>query len=156
MVVPGTGHPGWSCSSTRTSWRCDWLVGPAQTVDRSTIKPERTVDLALAGSMTDYTWGVNGRTCDPTDPILVTEGEAIRLRMRNDAMMVRPMHIHGHTFTLTSSGVRKDTVLLPPMETVEVDVAADDPASGCSAATTSTISKPVRPPCSPTAPDPGP
>jgi len=99
---------------------------PAAAVARSTM-PDRTVDLALTGSMTEYVWGINGHTYDPTDPILVAGGESIRLRMRNETMMVHPMHLHGHTFALTSSGVRKDTVLVRPMESVEIDVLADNP-----------------------------
>lgn len=100
---------------------------PTAAVDRSTTKPGRTVDLALTGSMADYTWGINGRVYDPSDPILVTGGETVRLRMRNETMMVHPMHLHGHTFALAGTGVRKDTVLVGHMETVEIDVLADNP-----------------------------
>ncbi|MDH4076460.1 MAG: multicopper oxidase family protein [Acidimicrobiia bacterium] len=100
---------------------------PTAGVARSTVTPERSLDLALTGSMTDYVWGINGRTYDPTSPLLISSGETLRLGMRNETMMVHPMHLHGHTFALTSSGVRKDTVLVPPMETVEIDVLADNP-----------------------------
>jgi len=35
--------------------------------------------------------------------------------------------MHGHTFGLVGSGVRKDTVIVRPMETVQVDLDADNP-----------------------------
>jgi multicopper oxidase len=53
-------------------------------------------------------------------------------------MMFHPMHLHGHTFqvvqptgrgagTGTAPGARKDTVLVPPKQTVEVDFDTDNP-----------------------------
>ena len=45
--------------------------------------------------------------------------------------MFRPIHLHGHTFQVmegpTASGARKDTVLVPPKQTVEVDFDTDNP-----------------------------
>jgi FtsP/CotA-like multicopper oxidase with cupredoxin domain len=43
-------------------------------------------------------------------------------------MMTHPMHVHGHTFALPN-GLRKDTVLVPPMSQLQVDVQADNPGS---------------------------
>ena len=37
-----------------------------------------------------------------------------------------PLHVHGHTFALPS-GLRKDTVLMAPMQSVAIDVEADNP-----------------------------
>ena len=36
------------------------------------------------------------------------------------------MHLHGHTFQVRG-GPRKDTVLVPPLQTVEVDFDTDNP-----------------------------
>ena len=50
--------------------------------------------------------------------------------MRNESMMFHPMHVHGHTFALTGAtgpGIRKDTVNVLPMQTVAVDLQADNP-----------------------------
>ena len=44
--------------------------------------------------------------------------------------MFHPMHLHGHTFQVVQPdgpGARKDTVLVPPMQTVEVDFDTDNP-----------------------------
>lgn len=40
-------------------------------------------------------------------------------------MMYHPMHVHGHTFALVppaGPGIRKDTVIVPPMSTVSIDL----------------------------------
>jgi FtsP/CotA-like multicopper oxidase with cupredoxin domain len=43
--------------------------------------------------------------------------------------MVHPLHIHGHTFGLVGSGLRKDTVLVRPMESLPIELQADNPGS---------------------------
>jgi len=42
-------------------------------------------------------------------------------------MMFHPMHVHGHTFALRDGGARKDTVIVRPMQALEVDLDADNP-----------------------------
>ncbi len=104
-------------------------AGPARLPQR---EPDSIQDLLLSGSMAPYVWTINGRTYDDAVPLTVREGEAIRLRIRNMSMMAHPVHVHGHTFQLGpagGAGPRKDTVLLPPMGGVDVDVAATNPGS---------------------------
>jgi hypothetical protein len=55
------------------------------------------------------------------------KGERVQLRFFNHSMMFHPMHLHGHTFALTRSGLRKDTVIVRPMQTVTVDLDATNP-----------------------------
>ena len=88
---------------------------------------DRAHDLVLTGSMAPYRWLLNGKTFPDADPLVVREGERVRLRFQNMSMMFHPMHLHGHTFALVGSGARKDTVIVRPMETVEVDLDADNP-----------------------------
>ncbi|MGZ8689999.1 MAG: multicopper oxidase domain-containing protein, partial [Aeromicrobium sp.] len=90
-------------------------------------KVDRRHDLRLGGSMGRYRWTINGKTFPDTDPFMVNEGERVRLRFQNRSMMFHPMHVHGHTFALTDGGARKDTVIVRPMDTVEVDLDADNP-----------------------------
>ena len=87
-------------------------------------------DLVLAGAMSPYAWTINGRTYDRTQALTVRQGQMSRMRIRNKSMMSHPIHLHGHTFQLGSAGgrgPRKDTVLVPSMGAVTVDVAADNP-----------------------------
>lgn len=55
--------------------------------------------------------------------------------------MFHPMHLHGHTFQVAGGGARKDTVIVRPMQQVDVDFDAETPASGSPTATTFTTPK---------------
>jgi len=90
-------------------------------------KVDRRHDLVLAGTMAPYRWTINGREFPEAEPLPVRQGERVRLRFKNMSMMFHPMHVHGHTFGLVAGGARKDTVIVRPMQTVEVDLDADNP-----------------------------
>ena len=57
----------------------------------------------------------------------------MRLQLINESMMFHPIHLHGHTFEVRATDgsalARKDTVLVAPMRTVEVDFDTDNPGS---------------------------
>lgn len=92
--------------------------------------PDRVQDVVLGGSMSGYRWTINGRPYDRTRALTVRQGELTRLRIRNATMMTHPVHVHGHTFQLGpagGAGPRKDTVLVPAMGKVDVDLLADNP-----------------------------
>ena len=42
------------------------------------------------------------------------------------SMMFHPMHVHGHTFAVNANGVRKDTVIVRPMQTIVADLDANN------------------------------
>jgi len=78
--------------------------------------------------MQPYAWGMNGVAFGHDTPIRTRSGARLRLQMTNETMMTHPMHIHGHTWSLPGSGgLRKDTVLVLPMQTVTADLQADNP-----------------------------
>ncbi len=87
--------------------------------------PDATVDLALQGSMKPYQWGINGAPFGKNDPLTVTAGQRLRINATNMTMMTHPLHLHGHTFALPS-GLRKDTVLMAPMQSLAIDLDADN------------------------------
>ena len=94
--------------------------------------PDTVQDIALAGSMRPYIWTINGRTYDQTVPLTIRAGQAGRMRITNHSMMSHPLHVHGHTLQLGAAGgngPRKDTVLVPPMGAVNVDLAATNPGT---------------------------
>ena len=103
----------------------DLRVAPEVQLRRRGV--DRTHDLVLGGSMAGYRWTINGKTFDEADPLEVRQGERVRLRLHNMTMMFHPMHVHGHTFGLRATGVRKDTVIVRPMQSIEVDLDADNP-----------------------------
>jgi FtsP/CotA-like multicopper oxidase with cupredoxin domain len=99
----------------------------APEVRLSARRVDRTHDFVLGGSMGDYEWTINGRTFDDAVPLEVRQGERVRLRLRNQTMMFHPVHVHGHTFAMRDTGLRKDTVIVRPMEALDLDLHADNP-----------------------------
>ncbi len=91
--------------------------------------PDRTFMAHLFGNMADYSWGIAG------EPIRVRKGERIEVEMMNMSMMAHPMHLHGHHFQVTGingtpfNGAMRDTVLVPPMQSVRFAVDANNPAN---------------------------
>ena len=100
---------------------------PAESVRLDRQSPDRRHDLVLGGTMSPYRWTINDKTFPEAEPLPLSQGERVRLRFANRSMMFHPMHVHGHTFALTRGGARKDTAIVRPMQTVEVDLEADNP-----------------------------
>ncbi|KXP08197.1 copper oxidase [Tsukamurella pulmonis] len=93
-------------------------------------QPDSTIKVALNGQMDPYAWGINGKKHGEDTPLRVSKGQRLRMQITNETMMLHPMHIHGHTWGLPGSGgLRKDTVLIKPMGSVEVDLDADNPGT---------------------------
>jgi multicopper oxidase len=99
-------------------------VEPVRLADRA---PDRTHRLELGGGMMSYRWTINGTTFDRAEPLLVRQGERVRLRFVNRTTMFHPMHVHGHTFAQPGGGARKDTVIVAPNQTVTVELDANNP-----------------------------
>jgi FtsP/CotA-like multicopper oxidase with cupredoxin domain len=90
--------------------------------------PDRTETIRLTANPSGYIHGIDGKSYPDSVPIIVREGERLRLRVVNNTMMFHPIHLHGHTFQMVGNGdARKDTVNVLPMSAVEIDIAADNP-----------------------------
>jgi len=104
---------------------------PAADVVLPQRNPDMTVDLRLQGPVNGYTWPINGKLYDPPNNGRVLQsGKRVRLRLISDSMMWHPIHLHGHTFQVVGRGgpgPRKDTVLVPPKQIVEVDFDTNNP-----------------------------
>ena len=96
----------------------------AKTVDRSLV-------VNLVGNMMGYEWGM-----EPNAPLKVKNGERVLIEMRNRSMMTHPMHLHGHHFQIVDingqaiSGAVRDTVIVPPMQSVTFAFDANNPGAG--------------------------
>lgn len=88
--------------------------------------PDVTAVLRLGGSMAPYLWTINGAPYGQNEALRVAPGQRLRLNAMNMTMMPHPLHLHGHTFALPN-GLRKDTLLMAPMESVALDFDADNP-----------------------------
>ena len=72
---------------------------------------------------------INGKSFPDTQPIVVKHGQTIRLRLIGaDTMMMHPMHLHGHTYTVIaedghmlqpSARYQKDTLQVAPGESYD-------------------------------------
>jgi FtsP/CotA-like multicopper oxidase with cupredoxin domain len=100
--------------------------------------PDETINLALMdlGPLKDSkfdTWAINGKSWPDIDPIKVQKGKRYRLLFQNASGDQHPMHLHRHTFEVTSigdktlSGLKKDVINVMPLDTVGVDFTADNP-----------------------------
>jgi FtsP/CotA-like multicopper oxidase with cupredoxin domain len=80
----------------------------------------------------DY-WTINGKSYPKTDTLTLQEGKRYRLAMRNKSSDDHPVHLHRHTFEVTSldgkplSGLRKDVIVVSANSTAEVDFVAQNP-----------------------------
>ena len=92
---------------------------------------DRTVALTLTGSMAKYDWGFNGKQFDMHDPLrdahAIAAGERVLLTVTNDTDMWHPFHLHGHTYQHAAGGPRKDTSIVLPKQTLELEFDADNP-----------------------------
>jgi FtsP/CotA-like multicopper oxidase with cupredoxin domain len=130
LVRTGAGSaPGAEVAPAELSRRV--LLGTdMKAADGVRLKPrsvDRRHDVVIAGGMMPYRWTINGETFPDVTPLRVSPSERVRLRFRNRSTMFHPMHLHGHTFGLVEGGARKDTVIVRPRQTVEVDLQADNP-----------------------------
>ena len=101
---------------------------PAEATRLPSRDPDTSEMVHLSGQMAPYRWAINGAPYGKNDPIVIEEGDRVRLQLMNMTQMTHPMHVHGHTFALPS-GLRKDTVLIKPMSSLSVDLQADNPGS---------------------------
>lgn len=89
----------------------------------------------LTGGGSDYSWGFNGQPMMHESLLSVREGERVEVMLHNMTMMSHPMHLHGHYFKVVEvngqrfDGAIRDTVLVPPMNTVTIRFDADNPGT---------------------------
>jgi len=82
----------------------------------------------------DY-WMINGKSFPKTDTISLKEGRRYRLAMQNKSNDDHPVHLHRHTFEVTSldgkplSGLRKDVVVVKARSKAEIDFVAGNPGA---------------------------
>jgi FtsP/CotA-like multicopper oxidase with cupredoxin domain len=122
-----------------------WLDPPAAAWDYSQFagtseaaRPDETHILTFRdiGPLRDSkfdTWTINNKSWPEVDPVMVQAGRRHRLVFRNGSGDQHPMHIHRHSFEVVSigdkkmSGLMKDVVNVMPLETVTVDMVANNP-----------------------------
>ncbi len=129
---PATVNVDEFVGSVRTQEPLDTAtLSPAPEVTLPAKEPDQIIDARLAGPVDGYNWPINGKLYDPPrDGVAVQPNQRVRIRYINESMMFHPFHLHGHTFQVMNGDTpkaRKDTVLVPPLQTVDVDFDTDNP-----------------------------
>jgi len=94
---------------------------------------DRRLRLTLNGDMARYVWMLNDQAWPKITPLQVKQGERAEIAFVNETGMAHPMHLHGHVFQVTEidgtpmRGARRDTVLVPPKQTIKVQFDAAYP-----------------------------
>jgi FtsP/CotA-like multicopper oxidase with cupredoxin domain len=109
-----------------------------------TTRPDKQFQLTLSGGMMmggmmggddASTWTINGKTYPETDPLIVKQGDRVRVRLFNMSMEDHPMHLHGHSFAVLQYGGRpftpmvRDTLTVRHMESYDIEFVADNPGT---------------------------
>jgi FtsP/CotA-like multicopper oxidase with cupredoxin domain len=99
--------------------------------------PDQTIDMvfekAVPGPNGINHWLVNGKEYPHEREFLLRQGGRYRLVFHNRSDDSHPLHIHRHLFELVelngkpTSGIKKDTVIVPAFGRATVDLVADQP-----------------------------
>lgn len=116
-----------------------WDYQSFASAQASTREPDEIIplrfDSKFHGQGSFDTWTINGKSYPKTDTIMLREGRRYRLQMINRSTDDHPMHLHRHTFEVTSldgkrvSGLNKDVLVVPGKTTSEVDFTANNPGA---------------------------
>ena len=127
-------QPLWHAPSTL---RWDYTVFGAPASAVPTKEPDHTIDMVFekipGGSGKFNTWLINGKPYPHENEFVLNKGQRYRLVFRNRTDDAHPMHLHRHSLELTeinlkkTSGIRKDTVVVPFYGRAAVDFTADQP-----------------------------
>ncbi|OBC17483.1 oxidase [Mycobacterium sp. 852013-50091_SCH5140682] len=134
LLVTGAGSPPpVDYLPAELQGRVATVAGLAAAADVALPPWRADVELSanLGGSMMGYDWTINGLPFAKTRPLQVRQGQRVTLTFTNSTMMWHPMHLHGHTFEVLAAGgqpgARKDTVIVLPMQRLQVRFVADNP-----------------------------
>ena len=125
------GEPQWKAPDKSVVW--DYT---AFGTDAKTPEPDGRFDMKFM-MMPDEgkpfnRWMVNDQMWPNVDPLMVKKGKRYRIAFHNGMEDSHPLHLHRHSFEVTSvggkptAGIMKDTINVPKNSTVEVDFVANN------------------------------
>ncbi|HUA19384.1 MAG TPA: multicopper oxidase family protein [Bryobacteraceae bacterium] len=128
------GQPKW-VEPAETLWDYQPFTSPRF----SKREPDEIIplrfDSKFHGAGAFDSWTINGKSYPKTDTIMLRQGRRYRLQMINRSNDDHPLHLHRHTFEVTSldgkpvSGLNKDVLVVPGKTTAEVDFTANNPGA---------------------------
>ncbi|MGH9765135.1 MAG: multicopper oxidase domain-containing protein, partial [Blastocatellia bacterium] len=119
-----------------------WSYGRFAKPGASTQAPDEVIDMAFAKrnaanegfnewTINDVSYPMMEGPAKPSHTLI--QGKRYRIRMRNESDDIHPIHLHRHSFELSSlggkatAGVLKDVVMVGGYQAAEVDFVADNP-----------------------------
>jgi FtsP/CotA-like multicopper oxidase with cupredoxin domain len=128
------GKPRW-IDPPEISWDYRRFAKPQAAIR----EPDQIVPLRFEskfhGQGSVASWTINGKSFPNNDTIMLREGKRCRLQMINRSGDDHPIHLHRHTFEVTSlnsqplAGLNKDVLIVPARMTAEVDFMANNPGA---------------------------
>lgn len=129
------GPPQW-VAPAKFTWDYRAFVQPGATA----APPDHVIDLLVekrnAADGGFNTWTLNGVPFSMTanQPLInIDRGKRYRVRWRNATDDVHPIHLHRHTFEVTTiagaptAGLNKDVIMLGGYQSLDIDFTADQP-----------------------------
>jgi FtsP/CotA-like multicopper oxidase with cupredoxin domain len=99
--------------------------------------PDKTIEIIIDGTPGGpgkfNQWTINGKQYPHEGEFMLEKGVRYRLLFRNKSNDAHPVHLHRHSFELAeyngkpTSGILKDTVVVPAYGRVAADFTADQP-----------------------------
>ena len=147
IVVEYAGRPGKAQWTAPPPFRWSYLRFAKPDAFAAEVPPENIFDMTFvkenAAEEGFNRWTVNG-VAFPHDPSAMSgktapasfhlkEGRRYRIRMRNASDDIHPIHLHRHSFELTSiagrptAGIWKDVLMLGGYQQAEIEFVADNP-----------------------------
>jgi FtsP/CotA-like multicopper oxidase with cupredoxin domain len=110
------------------------LLGAFVVTDpNATDEPAADIDYTMILNDGPLGFTLNGKGFPATEPIVVTQGQTIRVRYMNEGLQIHPMHLHGiPQLVIAKDGYLlpdphyEDTVLVAPGERIDVLVEATE------------------------------
>jgi FtsP/CotA-like multicopper oxidase with cupredoxin domain len=127
-----SGRPVWR-DPQNASWDYTIFANNAKAPAPDQIIELALMDLGPGKDARFDTWAINAQSWPHIDPIHVQRGKRYRMLFQNTSNDQHPMHLHRHTFEVTSigdkniRGLKKYVVNVMPLEAVAVDFTADNP-----------------------------
>ena len=117
-----------------------WTAGPATPwnlkqfgSDAGPQEPDERLKLVFRSKSGGHDWTINGKSHPESNDIIVSANRRYRWLLDNQSAHPHPIHLHRHTFDLVSyagapcGGIRKDVIVVPAWQQVEVDVLTTQP-----------------------------
>ena len=132
------GEPRWE-APPKAPWDYTIFGATRAATASGAMSPDETIPMVFGkinGGPHDFNgWTVNGQKYAYSTPIQIRSGRRYRLAFQNRTDDPHPVHLHRHSFELVrvngrdTSGIVKDTVVVPGFGAMDVEFVADNPGA---------------------------